>query len=70
MQLETSGLGGAGTAPAASQTVSSLAAESFPITQMAHEFQDSGHVRLANVLALRHRILLSHARVIAMELRP
>lgn len=70
MQLDPSGLGGAGTAPAASQTVSSLAAEAQEIAQGACEFQDSGHARLAHVLALRHRILLSHARVLAEAVKP
>lgn len=70
MQLRTSGLGGDCNAPAASLQFSSLAAERFPITQTAHEFQDDSHAQLAHVLALRHRILLSHARVIATELRP
>jgi hypothetical protein len=70
MQLDPSGLGGAGTAPAASQQFSSLAAEVFQIAQGACEFQDAGHVRLANVLALRHRIPLSHARVFAEAVRP
>jgi hypothetical protein len=69
-QLETSGLGGVGAAPAASQQNSSLAAEAFQIAQGACEFQDDIHAQLARVLALRHGILLSHARVIATELRP
>ena len=70
MQRDPSGLGGAGTAPSASQTVSCLAAEAVQIAQGACEFQDAGHVRLANVLALRHRIPLSHARVFAEAVRP
>jgi hypothetical protein len=70
MQLRTSGLGGDCNAPAASLQFSSLAAESFPITQMAHDFQDDSHAQLARVLALRHRILLSHARVFAEAVKP
>jgi hypothetical protein len=66
-QLETSGLGGVGAAPAASQTVPNLAAESSPITQMAHEFQDVGLCWLASCLARRHRVALSVATVAAEQ---
>jgi hypothetical protein len=70
MQLDPSGLGGVGAAPTASQQFPRMAAESSPITQIAHDFQDDIHAQLARVLALRHGILLSHARVFAEAVRP
>jgi hypothetical protein len=66
-QLDKSGLGGAGTAPAASQTVSSRAAEAQEIAQEPGAFKDAGLCWLASCLARRHRVALAVATVAAEQ---
>jgi hypothetical protein len=67
MQLDPSGLGGAGTAPAASQTFSCLAAEAQGVSQEPGAFKDVGLCWLAECLARRHRVALAVTKVAAEQ---